>query len=349
MGQVATPVPTGAGGRFSWVKTLFTRSAARSGPSIQSDARVVQPKDIKVAGKNLSSEPSPVRLGQACVEHIEEITVNLSHGIEGHVHPESIDPRPIWQIAAVEGVASAAEVINAYTIRSRGFNVAVSTGNVLGMAGVLAGASVPLSYVPLVVGVSLAWAAKGIERARHRPQGVEVMMSVLNGDLTISEPKPEESTNPEEEEGKGGKQTPVGANSGNLDKDASKPRCEVKVSREKKFFSAKPKRRGRISVAAGEVASLLKMRHGGLKDSPENRLLIRLDAGKRVEALRREDQHPFGSMRNTDALCCTMHAAEMYWILSSDEEYTEELYSHHLIKRLKRRRDKWVSSMYSSE
>jgi hypothetical protein len=102
----------------------------------------------------------------------------------------------------------------------------------------------------------------------------------------------------------------------------------------------KARKVGRIPVLAGEVASGLKMRHGMLVDSAENRQLIRSDAARRTEALRRDKDPMFVNLRNHDMHLVIMHASKMYWIMSDDEEYVQELYSKSELTSRRARRNK---------
>jgi PHD/YefM family antitoxin component YafN of YafNO toxin-antitoxin module len=102
----------------------------------------------------------------------------------------------------------------------------------------------------------------------------------------------------------------------------------------------KSKKVARIPVLAGEVASGLKMRHGMLIDSVENQQLIRADAARRIEALRRDADPMFVNLRNHDMHLVVMHASKMYWIMSDDEEYVQELYSKRTLASLRASRNK---------
>jgi len=98
---------------------------------------------------------------------------------------------------------------------------------------------------------------------------------------------------------------------------------------------------------AGEVASGLKMRHGMMIDNHENRQLIRADAARRIEALRRDKDPLFVNLRNHDMHLVVMHATQMFWIMSDDEEFVQELYERPELKSRRRRRQKAVSAGFS--
>jgi len=49
-------------------------------------------------------------------------------------------------------------------------------------------------------------------------------------------------------------------------------------------------------------------------------------------------------MRNIDLLNVIMHASQMYWIPTNDEEYVGELYSHHTMRGLRRRRNELTAA-----
>jgi hypothetical protein len=90
--------------------------------------------------------------------------------------------------------------------------------------------------------------------------------------------------------------------------------------------------RVRIPVLAGEVVSGLKARHGMISDTNENRLLIRSDTSRRVEALRRDGVPEFVNLRNSDLLLIIMHASNMFWMASEDEMAIHALYGNVYLK-----------------
>jgi hypothetical protein len=97
----------------------------------------------------------------------------------------------------------------------------------------------------------------------------------------------------------------------------------------------KNRRALRIPVLAGDIASGLKLRHGYLAKNAQNRELVRADATRRIEALRRDGDELFKNMRNHDLNLVAMHAAEMFWIASQDEEDVHALYGHSELSRLR--------------
>jgi hypothetical protein len=141
---------------------------------------------------------------------------------------------------------------------------------------------------------------------------VDVVLAVVNGDVTAT------GASTVDQVPKSG-----GRGSGN----------NIKIHR-------KRKRVARIPVLAGEIASGLKMRHGMLIDSVENRQLIRADAARRIEALRRDADPMFVNLRNHDLNLVVMHASKMYWIMSDDEEYIQELYSKPILASRRANRNK---------
>lgn len=100
------------------------------------------------------------------------------------------------------------------------------------------------------------------------------------------------------------------------------------------------KRRYRVPVLAGDVASELKLRHGFLVNNGENRKLIRADAARKVEALRREGNEIWTSMRSRDAYLVVMHASEMFWIQTADEAAVSKIYSSKPLANLRGARAK---------
>lgn len=297
-----------------------------------------------------SSRPDPRDLAATFLK----INLNLNQEIVGVVDGDYVDNRPAWLVRSSEGLASLTGLAVDYTVRSGAFNASVTIGGAVGTFGVMSGVG-GLAYIPLAVGVASTWAVKAIKDRAEKPQGVDVALSILNGDLVLSEPVEETvvrgdlvlddpSVTAPDPEGIGEAST-VQASVGSRVPGGtvqSIPGSQVvPVAREKRFFQRKPKHRGRIPVAAGEVACILKLRHVGLRDTPANRLLVRADAGRRAEALRREEETHFKNMRNRDLLNVVMHASEMYWLLSNDEEYVEELYSNRWLKGLRRRMDRF--------
>lgn len=195
-----------------------------------------------------------------------------------------------------------------------------------------------IACVPLAAGVATTWVVKAMRESSRKPEGVDVALTILNGDLELGDPIPA-APRVEGINEVGSVQTNAGS-TGSGDPFESGVGSEViAVRREKTFFKPRPKHRGKIPLAAGEVAALLKIKHVGLEDTRENRLLIRADAGRKAEALRREGFENWENMRNIDLLNVIMHASQMYWILTNDEEYVGELYDHRTMRSLRRRRN----------
>ena len=108
------------------------------------------------------------------------------------------------------------------------------------------------------------------------------------------------------------------------------------------------KRALKVPVLAGEVASLLKARHGFLKCTGKNRALIRADTVRKVEALRRDGDPSFVNLRNSDIYLIVMHASEMFWIASEDEQDVASTYSHAALNRLRTVRDDFADDPTSA-
>jgi len=75
----------------------------------------------------------------------------------------------------------------------------------------------------------------------------------------------------------------------------------------------------RIPVLAGEVSAMLRLRHGYLHKNAENSMLVRQDASRRVQALRKDKDPLFVNLRDSDLLLVVEYSSRMYWIPSSDE------------------------------
>jgi len=297
-----------------------------------------------------SSRPDPRDLAATFLK----INLNLNQEIVGVVDGDYVDARPAWLVRSSEGLASLTGLAVDYTVRSGAFNASVTVGGAVGTLGVMSGVG-GLAYIPLAVGVASTWVVKAIKDRSEKPQGVDVALSILNGDLVLSDTVEETvirgdlvlddpSVTAPDPVGIGGASTVQASVGSSVSGGTTQsiPGCQVvPVAREKRFFQRKPKHRGRIPVAAGELACILKVRHTGLRDTPANRLLVRADAGRRAEGLRREEHPHFENMRNRDLLNVVMHASEMYWLLSSDEEYVEELYSNRWLRNLRRRMDRF--------
>jgi hypothetical protein len=147
----------------------------------------------------------------------------------------------------------------------------------------------------------------------HNPMEAGVVVSVVNGDIEA------EGVGLEDQVTKSGGRDAIGY---------------VRVHNGRR---ARHNRKAlRIPVLAGEVASGLKMRHGILKRSEENVKLVRSDAARRIEALRRDGDPMFKNLRNHDMYTVVMHAAEMYWIASDDERDVAELYNNPHLKDRRR-------------
>jgi len=281
---------------------------------------------------NIGSSSEPLRE----TETNQELIIHPNRMSTGGIDHDYVDSRPEWLVKSSEGMASLVDVTKNYTVRDKAFKVSVTVGGTVGVVGLLGGVGA-IACAPLATGVAAAWAVKAIREASRKPEGVDVALTILNGDLGVDiipvAPRVE------------------GIDEVSLDQaDASSSESGdsfglgvasevIQVKREKTFFKAKPRHRGKIPLAAGEVAALLKIKHVGLEDTRENRLLIRADAGRKAEALRREGFENWENMRNIDLLNVIMHASQMYWILTNDEEYVGELYSHHTMRGLRRRRN----------
>nr|UHS72294.1 MAG: hypothetical protein 1 [Tombusviridae sp.] len=144
------------------------------------------------------------------------------------------------------------------------------------------------------------------------PMEAGVVLAVVNGDLAVE----------------GAAQKEEAPKSGGRD-----PETVVKVMTGRR--ARRSKKALRIPVLAGDVASGLKLRHGYLVQNAENRELVRADATRRIEALRRDGDPLFKTMRNHDLYLVAMHAAEMFWIASEDEEDVQALYGHSELSRLR--------------
>jgi hypothetical protein len=282
-------------------------------------------------GRNIGSSSEPL----SETETNQEPIIHSRMG-KGEIDHDYVDSRPEWLVKSSEGMASLVDVTKSYTVRDKAFNISVTVGSTVGVVGLISGVGA-IACAPLAAGVATAWAVKAIREASRKPEGVDVALTILNGDLN-------EDTIPVAPR-------VVGINEVGSDQTSACPSESgdsfglgvgsevIEVKREKRFFRAKPIHRGKIPVAAGEVAALLKIKHVGLEDTRENRLLIRADAGRKAEALRREGFENWENMRNTELLNVIMHASQMYWILTNDEEYVSELYSHHTMCGLRRRRN----------
>jgi hypothetical protein len=135
-----------------------------------------------------------------------------------------------------------------------------------------------------------------------------VVVAALNGDLRADPLAPEVKED--------GQTIPVPQPPGIVSLPKRRPRKGVHA-----------KRRYRVPVLAGDVASELKLRHGFLVNNGDNRKLIRADATRKVEALRREGNEIWKSMRSHDAYLVVMHASEMFWLQTADEAAVSEMYS----------------------
>jgi hypothetical protein len=238
-------------------------------------------------------------------------------------------------------VASLVDVTKDYTVRDKAFKVSITVGGTIGVGGLLGGVGA-IACAPLATGVATAWAVKAIRESSRKPEGVDVALTILNGDLGVDIIPVAPSV---EGIGEVGQDQADASPSESGDSFGLGVGSEViQVKREKRFFKRKPRHRGKIPLAAGEVAALLKIKHVGLEDTRENRLLIRADAGRRAEALRREGFENWENVRNIELLNIVMHASQMYWILSNDEDYVGELYSHHTMRSLRRRRNELTAA-----
>lgn len=287
-----------------------------------------------------TSGSSPEPLQQA--EDNQMLITHPNRMRKGEIDHDYVDSRPEWLVKTSEGMASLAVVAKNYTVRDRAFMITYYAGSAVGVVGLMSGVGA-VAYVPLAAGVATTWAVKAIREKSRKPEGVDVALTILNGDLELGGPIPvapcvegiNEAGTDQSSAGSAGSGDPFESGSG----------CEViEVKREKQFFKRKPKHRGRIPIAAGEVAALLKIKHPALEDTRENRLLIRADAARKAEAYRREGFEGWENFRNIDLLNVVMHASEMYWILTADEEYVGELYSHHCMRGLRRRRNELLAA-----
>jgi hypothetical protein len=96
----------------------------------------------------------------------------------------------------------------------------------------------------------------------------------------------------------------------------------------------------RVPILAGEVAALAKVRLGTLADNKENRLLVRSDIARRVEATRKEEGSQFENLRDSDVLRLVEAAFLLYWIPSDFEiEYNQLRQNKHVTSRDRFRQD----------
>jgi hypothetical protein len=99
---------------------------------------------------------------------------------------------------------------------------------------------------------------------------------------------------------------------------------------------AREKRRPlRVPVLAGDIASTLKLHHGFLSETVENRELIRADAVRRIEALRRDGDPRFKNIRTHDLYLVSLYASNLFWIASDDEVEACAIFKHAELRRLK--------------
>jgi len=282
---------------------------------------------------NIGSSSEPLNQ----TETNQELILNPNRMRKGDIDHDYVDNRREWVVKSTEGMASLVGVTKKYTVQCKAFNVSVTVGSTVGVVGLMSGVGA-IACVPLAAGVATTWVVKAMRESSRKPEGVDVALTILNGDLELGDPIPA-APRVEGINEVGSVQTNAGS-TGSGDPFESGVGSEViAVRREKTFFKPRPKHRGKIPLAAGEVAALLKIKHVGLEDTRENRLLIRADAGRKAEALRREGFENWENMRNIDLLNVIMHASQMYWILTNDEEYVGELYDHRTMRSLRRRRN----------
>lgn len=287
-------------------------------------------------GRNIGSSSEPLReteTNQEPIIHPNRMSSGIDH--------DYVDSRPEWLVKSSEGMASLVDATKNYTVRDKAFKVSVTVGSTIGVVGLLSGVGA-IACAPLATGVATAWAVKAIREASRKPEGVDVALTILNGDLGVDIIPVAPRVEGIDEVGQDQADASPSESGDSFGLGVGSEVIQVK--REKRFFKAKPKHRGKIPLAAGEVAALLKIKHVGLEDTRENRLLIRADAGRRAEALRREGFESFENMRNIDLLNVVMHASQMYWILTNDEEYVGELYSHRTMRGLSRRRNELTAA-----
>jgi hypothetical protein len=158
------------------------------------------------------------------------------------------------------------------------------------------------------VGATLKKCSNGVANLlepNDSPLAAGVVLAIVNGDVEIDALHDDPDTAP----------TRV-AGGGTIEVQSAKRR----KTRKRKAL--------RIPVLAGDVVSGLKLRHGYIKDTTENRILIRSDSSRRVEALRRDGDPSYVNLRNADLLPIVLHASKAFWIASDDEIDVHMLYKN---------------------
>ena len=182
------------------------------------------------------------------------------------------------------------------------------TGQAAAFGGVLLGCGkIALVISPVTMGVM--WALRDKKPCLES----DIILSIANGDAVVEE-EIKESTCED-----GGARSVV---CGGRD-----DRAVVKVESKPYWWRLRKPPVRRVPVVAGEIAQGLKVRHGMILDTVENRRLIRSDAARRCEALRRDGDPWFVNMRNHDMHLVVMHASQMFWLLTDDEEALYESYA----------------------
>jgi len=161
-----------------------------------------------------------------------------------------------------------------------------------------------------------------------REYTVDVIREVIDGNLIAHEGKTSE------EKGSAGENSRTGESIVHV------PR---KLRRQNWMGSNLKKRnRARIPVLAGEIRGTLKLKHGIIKNSPVNRLVIQNDASHIVRARRQEGDPMFVNMRDNDLYEVSLHAAQMYWIPSTVELHAMEMYSEKPVAMAREVQSSWV-------
>ncbi|APG76645.1 hypothetical protein 1 [Wenzhou tombus-like virus 9] len=191
---------------------------------------------------------------------------------------------------------------------------------------VLGCGKIGLVLSPVTLGVM--WALRDKKPSKE----ADLVLGVVNGDIEVEK----EATLASTCEGEQQPRKIVGG--GRNDAEV------VKTKKKQRWYQLKKQPKRRIPVLAGEVASGLKVRHGLLADNAENRRLIRSDASRRCEALRRDGDEWFKNLRNHDMLAVVVHASQMFWLMSDDEEAAISIYDDHYLVANRRRRAKLASS-----
>jgi hypothetical protein len=203
------------------------------------------------------------------------------------------------------------------------------TGQAAAFGGILLGfGKIALVVSPVTMGV--IWAL----RDRKSDLEADIILSVANGDMEAEQVKKESTCEGDDDE-------QVITCGGRDDK------AVVKVDSKPYWWRTRKPITRRIPVLAGEIAAGLKVRHGAILDITENRRLIRSDAARRCEALRRDGDPWFVNMRNHDMNLVVMHASQMFWIMTDDEEAIHESYALPDIRARRERRARCAASPHA--